>query len=70
MIFKIIGGLLVVWGVLDLGLSWMGTDVWMDWLGVDLWSISELLWTYIAWAEILIGSVIWSMGGSEDEAEA
>lgn len=69
MIFKIIGGLLVGWGVLDIAMSWSGTDIWMQWLGIDLWSISTLLGKYIAWAEILLGSVIWGLGGSVAEDE-
>lgn len=28
MVFKVIGGLLVAWGVLDIAMSWSGTDIW------------------------------------------
>ena len=62
MIFKIIGGLLVAWGVLDIAMSWGGTDIWFEWLGIDLWSINQLLGKYIAWVEILAGSLIWGLG--------
>jgi len=69
MIFKIIGGLLVAWGVLDIAMSWGGTDIWFEWLGIDLWSINVLLGKYIAWAEIGIGYFIFSMGGKADEEQ-
>lgn len=69
MAFKVIGGLLIAWGVLDFGLSWTGTDIWFEWLGIDLWSINELLGKYIAWAEVGIGYFIFSLGGKSDAEE-
>ena len=66
MILKILGGLLVGWGVLDFGMSWSGTDIWDKWLGIDLWAINELLGKYVAWAEIFFGGLLWSMGGNDE----
>ncbi len=63
MIFKIIGGLLAAWGVMDIGFSYSGTDIWLDWLGIDLWSINQFLGKYIGWIEIVLGSVIWNLSG-------
>jgi hypothetical protein len=66
MIFKIIGGLLIAWAVLDFGLSYMGTDVWLDWLGVQL---PEAIYRFSAMIEGVIGLLLWNLG-SRGEADA
>ena len=70
MIFKILGALLVIWGLADLGLSYAGTDLWMDALGIQL---EGVVYQYSAWAAMVIGAVVWSLGSSaadEEEDEA
>ncbi len=69
MIFKIIGGALIAWAILDFGLSYMGTDVWLDWLGVQL---PELIYRFSAIIEGVIGFFLWNLGssGSGDGEEA
>lgn len=67
MVFKIIGGLLVAWGVADVGGSWMGIDVWADWLGVQL---EGVFYQFSGWAALIIGFFVFNFGSSDDEDTA
>ena len=63
----IIGGLLVLFGLVDLGGSFAGIDVWGDWIGVNL---PEFLWRFSAWIEMGIGGFLIKMAsGDSDESD-
>lgn len=67
---KIIGIIIILIGVVDLGGSYFDFDLWGGFLGIEL---PELLWRYSSYIEIAIGLFIMSIGSSEDssdEAEA
>lgn len=65
---KYLGYVLIVWGVLDFGLSYAGIDVWVDWLGIQL---PEAIWTYSGMIAIALGYGALKFGTSnDDEAEA
>jgi hypothetical protein len=66
MIFKIIGGALIAWAVVDFGSSYMGTDVWSDWLGIQL---PEVIYRYSAMIVGVIGGVIWKLGDAASAEE-
>ncbi|MEE9314037.1 MAG: hypothetical protein V3V02_05245 [Rhizobiaceae bacterium] len=66
MIFKVIGGILVAWGIADIGGSWMDIDVWQDWLGI---SLSGIFYQFSGWASLLGGGMIWGLGSSDDDDE-
>jgi hypothetical protein len=63
---KVIGGLLVVFGVVDLLGSFGSLDVWADWFGVEL---TGIVYSYSAYAEIAIGAFVFKMGSSGGETE-
>jgi len=58
---RLIGLLLVIFGITDFAMSWMGTDVWADWLGIQL---PEWLYYFTAIIEVAIGSAMMRMGGN------
>jgi len=64
-VLKIIGALLVVFGVVDLAGSFAGFDLWGT-LGVTL---PELLWKYSAYLEIGAGALLFNLAGSKQPAE-
>ena len=51
---KIIGGIIIAWGVLDFGLSWMGTNLYSE-IGIQL---PDVIYSYTALIAIGLGSVI------------
>ena len=64
---KIIGALLVIFGIIDLAGSWIGDlDVWYDWFGIKL---PEFIWMFSAWIEIGLGSFLFKLGGGDDGGE-
>lgn len=63
MVLKIIGGLIFLWGAADLVLSWGGTDLWGS-VGIQL---PDIIWQYSHYAAMVIGGVIFSLGGSKQE---
>jgi len=65
MAFKVIGGLLIAFGLLDMIGSWTGLDVWGQWIGVAL---PEIIWQFSAYIEIGIGYFLFNMG-TDDEVE-
>jgi hypothetical protein len=65
MAFKIVGGLFIAFGVVDLLGSFLGWDVWGGWFGLEL---PELLWRFSAWIEIGIGLLILRFGQDTDPA--
>jgi len=66
MTMKIIGGLLILFGLVDIGGSYAGLDVWTDWLGIEL---PEVIWNFTGYAEIGIGYFCFNLGSST-EAES
>ena len=66
MAFKIIGGVFIAFGAVDLLGSFLGWDVWGQWIGVQL---PEALWRFTAWIEMGIGVLIMRLGqGDTDQA--
>ena len=67
MFYKILGGLLIAFGVLDLFMAnTLKIDIWAEWLGIDLYSISELLYTYLAWAIVVVGACLWTLSEPDE----
>lgn len=60
---KIVGILIILFGVVDLVGSFAGFDLWGT-IGIQL---PELLWKYSAYIEIAAGYGIMSLGGGSDE---
>jgi hypothetical protein len=64
---KIIGGLLIAFGIADVGGSYAGVDVWGDWIGVQL---PEAIWNFTGYIELGLGYLLFKMGsGGEPEAD-
>ena len=55
---KIIGGLLIAFGLLDMIGSFTGLDVWGEWIGVNL---PEAIWSFTAYIEIGIGYLLFNL---------
>ena len=62
---KIVGIILIVWGIADLGLSWAGTDLYWK-IGIEL---SEGIYPFTHWIAMGIGYAIYLKGKSSDEEE-
>ena len=64
---KISGGLIIAWGVLDFGLSWMNSDLYGE-IGIK---VSEFIYHYTAYIAGIIGWGVYAIGNkmSEDESE-
>jgi hypothetical protein len=63
-IFKIIGGLLVAFGLVDMIGSFTGLDVWGEWFGVEL---PEVIWSFTAYIEMGIGYSLLKLGSNVTE---
>ena len=59
---KVIGGLLIAWGVLDFALSWMGTDLYAE-IGI---TIPDAIWAYTAYIAGAIGVALFAVGEIQD----
>jgi len=55
MIIKIIGYILILWGIADLGLSYLGTDIWWNFFGIDL---EGIYYSYSFLPPIIIGALL------------
>ena len=66
---KIIGGLLIAFGLVDLIGSFTGLDVWGEWIRVDL---PEAIWSFTAYIEMGIGYFLFHLGskGAENAYDA
>tara|TARA_B100001971_G_scaffold165357_1_gene155935 strand:- start:325 stop:534 length:210 start_codon:yes stop_codon:yes gene_type:complete len=64
---KIIGGLIIAWGVLDFGLSWMNTDLYGE-IGIK---VSDSIYPYTAYIAGIIGWGVYYLGSkmSNDAGE-
>ena len=60
---KIIGGLIIAWGVLDFGLSWMNTDLYGE-IGIN---VSATIYPYTAYIAGIIGAVLYHFGTKIDQ---
>ncbi|GAA5218507.1 hypothetical protein ACFSJ3_08145 [Corallincola platygyrae] len=69
-VLKIVGALLVVFGLVDIIGSFAGFDLWGEFIGVQL---PDLLWKYSAYLEIALGYFMFKLSGgtsTQEEAEA
>ncbi len=64
MFLKIIGGAIVLWGIADLIIGLQGGDLWAQ-VGITL---PDIVWQYSHYVAIVLGGIIFSMGGNKDEA--
>ena len=60
---KIIGIILIIWGIADFALSWMETDLYLE-IGIIL---PDVIYPFTAWIAMGIGFAIYSMGKSKEE---
>lgn len=68
MLLKVLGALLIAWGVVDFCMgNFMNVDVWREWLGIDLYGMSPLVWQYIAWVSIFAGAFLWFLGSPDED---
>ncbi len=63
---RIIGGLLIAFGVVDMVGSYTNLDVWGEWIRVDL---PEVIWRFSAYIEIGVGYLLFNLGSKEAEAD-
>ena len=61
---KIIGGILIAFGITDVVLSWIGIDVWGEWIGVDL---PYFIWYVAGYIEVGVGYFIYNLGSKNAE---
>ena len=54
-IIKLIGYVLIIWGVADFGFSWGGIDLWWSVFGIIL---PDPIYTFSPLAEIVIGGIL------------
>ena len=62
LLMRIIGLLLIIFGVADFALSWIGIDVWYDWFGI---SLPSWLYFFSAFIEVAIGTALMKSGKEE-----
>ncbi len=60
---KIIGAIIFLFGVVDIGGSYMDFDLWGK-IGIQL---PEMLWKYSSYIELALGAFLFSMGSGDDE---
>ena len=59
---KIIGGLLIAFGLVDVIGSFAGLDVWGEWIGVNL---PEAIWSFTAYIEMGLGYLLIRLGSKD-----
>ncbi|HEB59769.1 MAG TPA: hypothetical protein ENJ01_11135 [Gammaproteobacteria bacterium] len=62
---KILGVLLILFGLTDFIGSYAGLDVWTDWFGIQL---PEVIWRFSAWIEIGLGYLLLKAGSGNEAA--
>ena len=60
---NIIGTVLIIWGVADMGLSWLGTDLYWE-IGIEL---SSVIYPFTHWIAMGVGFAIYSIGSANEE---
>lgn len=63
---KLIGIMIIIFGVIDLVGSYTGFDLWGGFLGIHL---PDILWKFSSYIEIALGYFIMKFGGSESAAD-
>lgn len=61
---KIIGALLIIWGIADIALSWVGTDLYWE-IGI---SVPAIIYPFTPFIAMTIGYGLYSIGVSEEES--
>ncbi len=62
----IVGGLIFLFGLVDLIGSFAGFDLWGQWIGVDL---PEVIWRVTAWIEMGLGAILFKLGSRTADDE-
>jgi len=60
---KIIGIILIIWGIADFAFSWMGSDLYLE-IGIML---PDIIYPFTAWIAMGIGFAIFSMDKSKEK---
>ena len=63
---KIAGIILIIFGFIDVGGSWLGFDLWTDIIGINL---PNWLWHITGYAEIGLGFFLFNFGDETEEEE-
>lgn len=66
MILKILGILLIVFGITDLVGSYTGFDLWGGFIGIQL---PEVIWQYSSFIEMGLGYFVFNLGKNSDSSE-
>ena len=61
---KILGIILIAFGLVDLIGSYLEFDLWGGFLGIQL---PEVVWSYSSYIEIVIGYLLFNFGSKEPE---
>jgi len=64
---KIVGIIIIAFGLVDLIGSYTDFDLWGGFFGVDL---PEVLWKYSSYIEIVLGYFLMNMGSKDAETDA
>lgn len=72
---KIIGGILIAFGIMDIVLSWIGIDVWGEWIGVGreiaaaeaAADLPYYIWFFAGYIETGVGYFIYNLGSDNTE---
>lgn len=64
-VLKIIGALIFIVGIVDVGGSFMDFDLWGK-MGIQL---PDILWKYSGYIELIIGGFLFNLGSGESEEE-
>ena len=64
---KILGIIIIAFGLVDLIGSYTGFDLWGGFIGVDL---PEVLWNYSSYIEMALGYFVMNIGSDDTEEEA
>ncbi len=64
---KIVGIIIIAFGIADLIGSYTDFDLWGGFIGVDL---PEILWKYSSYIEIALGYFVMNMGSNDTETDA
>ena len=62
---KIVGIILIIVGVVDIGGSWLGFDLWY-FLGFDL---PRIIWNFSGYIELGLGYFLFNLGSDTKEVE-
>ena len=63
---KIVGIILIIVGVIDVGGSWLGFDFWAEFIGIEL---PAILWYVSGWVELGLGYFLFNLGSDTKEEE-